>query len=209
MIRNIVFDLDGTIADSFIKMVQIVNDLSSKYGYGKLNKDKITFLKSKGARWLISNLEIPIHKIPFLEKSIREEISKSVKDLKPISGIPLVLEKLRLGGITLGILTSNSKENVQIFLKRNDIDIFNFIYHGSSLFGKDKLITKMLAEQKIDKNETIYVGDEDRDIQAAKKAGVRSLGVTWGFNSKELIASQNPDFIAHKPQDILKVLKGR
>jgi phosphoglycolate phosphatase len=147
MIKNLVFDFDGTISDSKDEIVLIINKLANKYGYSKLKGEDVKFFVSKGARWLISNLKISKLKIPFLMKDVRSELSKATKNLKPFDHILEVLEQLKKKNINLGILTTNSKANVEEFLKANKIHYFDFIYHGSSLFGKDILLNKMIKKR--------------------------------------------------------------
>jgi|SRR3989344_8397657 len=206
MIRNLIFDFDGTIADSMDEMLKIVNDNAEKYGFKRLSHKKIRFLMGKGAKYLINYLKVPKYKIPFLMQELREKISSKVPDLKPFESIPMTLKKLHKRKFRLGILTSNSRDNVEIFLKNKSLEVFDFIYHGSSLFGKDRMLNKMLKEQKLEKSETAYVGDEDRDLEAAKKVGLTSIAVTWGFNSKKLLQSVKPDYLIEKPKDILSVI---
>jgi phosphoglycolate phosphatase len=207
MIKNIIFDFDGTIANTKEKIIEIVNDLGPNYGYSKLSKQEIDFFQSKGARWLINNLKIPKIKIPFLMNNIRSKLSVITKDLKPITGIPEALKRLKNNKLKLGILTTNAEDNVRKFLKNNKIEYFDFIYHGASLFGKDIMLKKMLNEQFINKEESIYIGDEDRDILAAKKAGLKSVGVCWGFNSKELLTSTKPDYVIENPAELIAIFK--
>ena len=65
---------------------------------------------------------------------------------------------------------------------------------------------KIIEKNKLNYSETYYVGDEVRDIKAAKKAGIYSIGVTWGYNGKTIMDKENPDLVADKPQDIIKFL---
>lgn len=205
MIKNIVFDFDGTIADSTEGVLKFVNDNHQKYGFKKLSEKKVNFLKSKGSKYVINYLKIPKHKIPFLLKDVRIELGKVLENTRPYKGISVIIKKLYTN-FKLGILTSNSKENVEKFLVKNKLEYFDFIYHGSSLFGKDKMLKKMFREKKLIKNETIYVGDEDRDIKAAKKVSIKSAAVTWGFNSRKLLQSTKPDFLIDKPSNLLQVI---
>lgn len=161
----------------------------------------------KGAKYLIKYLKVPKYKIPFLMQEYRLKMEKNVENFKAFDGMRETLMSFYEKKYRLGILTSNSKENVEKFLKKNKLEYFNFIYHGSSLFGKDKMLRKMLKEQKINKDETIYVGDEDRDIEAAKKVGLKSAAVTWGFNSKKLLKSAKPDYLIDKPSELIKLVK--
>ncbi len=54
--------------------------------------------------------------------------------------------------------------------------------------------------------EVIYVGDETRDIEAAKKINSKVIAVSWGFNTKEALARHNPDFLIHQPSELLDVM---
>lgn len=206
MIKNLIFDLDGTIADDMDEFFDIFNKLSKKYGYQKIDKGLVEKFKHKGAQWLLKNIKIPTWKIPFLISESRNMLNKTIENIKPIKGMSGVLKSLSNDNLTLGILTTNTNTNVKRFLNKNNLDVFNFIYSRSSLFGKHKIITNILKKHHLKKGETCYVGDEDRDIEAAKKAGVKSAAVTWGFNTKTRLISLNPDFLINKPSDILKIV---
>ena len=65
------------------------------------------------------------------------------------------------------------------------------------------LLKRIIKKYKIDKSQTYYIGDETRDIDAAKKNGVKSIAVTWGYNSEQVLLKYKPSFIAQKPEDIL------
>ena len=106
----------------------------------------------------------------------------------------------------MGVLTSNSKENVEKYLKKRKITEIKFVYSNSNLWGKSKSLEKIIKEQKLNPDETMYVGDEVRDIEAAKNAGVKSCAVTWGFQDKELLATVGPDFLIEKPRQLLDLL---
>ena len=64
---------------------------------------------------------------------------------------------------------------------------------------------KLLKKYKTDKSQTFYIGDETRDIDAAKKNGIYAVAVTWGFNSEKILLQHQPDFIARRPEDLLNI----
>lgn len=200
-----VFDFDGTIADSAQASVGIFKQLFEEFNLGLEGKDLFDLYRKKGAKELVKELEIPLRKIPFLMKRYREKSASIVKDLKPFGNINSTLEKLKRENFNLGILTSNSEKNVTKFLEKNDLPSFDFIYSEGSLFGKDKVMKKMLENQSLDSNQVIYVGDETRDIDAAKKVGITVIAVAWGFNTNEALKKRNPDFLAHKPKDLVEI----
>lgn len=203
---RIVFDFDGTISDSFELVVNIVNHYADEFGYPAASKDDITKLRNLSSREVLQVSEIPFWKMPFLIGKVKKEMNHQMIRLNPIPGMKDVLEELKIRGCKLGILTSNSEENVRDFLKRNQMnDLFEFIYSGTTLFGKDKVLKKILRQENIGLDRLIYVGDETRDVEAAKKMGIKAIAVSWGFNSSPALAAHNPDFLIHQPRELLQV----
>jgi HAD superfamily hydrolase (TIGR01509 family) len=127
-------------------------------------------------------------------------------EIQLFPGIKEVLLELKKRGFQLGIITSNSRENVLASLAKNGLqDTFTFIYSGST-FGKHKVINKWLRIENINPQEVVYVGDEIRDIDAAKKTGIKVIAVAWGFNSQEALAAQNPNFLIERPQELIEII---
>ena len=158
-------------------------------------------------RVLMKRIGIPFYKLPGLAKRVKEKMSKGVPKADTFNGMDNLLKKLSTK-YKLGILSSNSKENIKLFLKNNKVDkYFEFIYSDSSMFGKDVVIKKMFGELNISKEEFVYVGDEHRDVLACQKLGVFVIAVTWGYNSKKFLRKAKPDFIVDKPQEIEGIMK--
>jgi phosphoglycolate phosphatase len=135
----------------------------------------------------------------------RRAFAEKVPYVFPVEGVPDAIQQLKREGYTLGVLTSNAEENVRQFLASHKMDVFDFIYSESSILGKKKLLQRMLREKHLDRGHVIYVGDEIRDIDAAKKAGIRVIAVTWGFNTEEALRENSPDYIAKHPQDLCAI----
>jgi phosphoglycolate phosphatase len=207
MKKILVFDFDGTIADSFPEFTKIVNKLAEKYSFKKVTNEDIPRLRDYDTLRLLQELKIPLWKVPFITKDGRSELQKIIERVQPITGIKEQLKKLHKTGCILGILTSNSERNVIKFLEKNDMQVFDFIYTGSSLFGKDKIIKSMLREKRFEPGDVLYVGDETRDIESAKKAKIKVVAVTWGFTSRKGLEKYKPDFLIDQPEELLKVVK--
>lgn len=198
----IIFDFDGVLADSMDLAVSVLNVVGAKY---KLSGITLEDVKQIGVSGLIKKYNISSLLLPFLIREARIEISKRIDLVKPIKGIEHVLKKLSKN-FQLGILTSNTEKNVSTFLKKNTWkDLFAFIVAGSSIFGKDKVLKKIVKEKGIDISRVVYVGDETRDIQAANKLNIPIISVTWGYESINLLKPLSPDYIAKKPADLLKI----
>ena len=207
MVKTVIFDFDGTIADTLDCVVHIVNANSENFGYKKVTKEDIPYLQGKKPREILSHLGISIFKLPSWIKKIHSDINKEIMNLKPTVEILPVLSKLKeKSQFQIGILTSNTQDNVRIFLEKNNINFFDFIYTGKSVFGKSHIINKILKQKKIEKTDVFYVCDEVRDIDAAKKSKIKTIAVTWGYNSKEALQNEQPDFLINEPNRLEEIL---
>ena len=137
----------------------------------------------------------------------REEFRKEIKNIKPFKGIKNVFSELKKQNIRIGIVTTNSEGNVRKFLRCNGFINFDFINSGIGIFGKDRVIKAILEEYKLMLNEVIVIGDEVRDVLAAKKIGIKIIAVAWGYNSDKILKQQNPDYLAQNSKQLLKILK--
>ena len=117
----ILFDFDGTIADTYQAVANITNQLSTEFGYKALSSEEQELIKNLSSREVVKLSEISVFKLPFLVKRVRTELSKEIANLKPIVGIETVLTELKNRGYILGIVTSNNQVNVDIFLKKNKL----------------------------------------------------------------------------------------
>lgn len=198
---TIVFDFDGTLVESVKAMVQIINNLSDVYNFRKVKESEIEDFKKNGSKQMIKELGIPLFKLPKIITEIRKGLNKQIETLMPVKDIPKIIRLLSKRGYRLGILTSNSSTNVKSFLKRNNLEYFDFVHSESNFFGKDKVLKK-LKRKLIN---LVYVGDETRDIEAARKCGVKVVAVTWGLNTKKPLFDSRPDWLISNPKELLTI----
>lgn len=206
--KVLIFDFDGTIADSLETIIEISSRLIDRYNHKKkIPKEKaIALMRNKKLQEIFKEFGISSIKIFFGLRKIRSELNKEIEYLKPIRGIQKVIREIKKRDFKLGILTSNSKNNVKKFLRKNNLDLFDFIYSEASFFNKHKVINHLLKKQKLKREEIVFIGDETRDVEAAKKEKIRIIAVSWGYNSKKLLAKEKPDFLVDKPKEITKVV---
>ncbi|MEA5597486.1 HAD-IA family hydrolase [Rivularia sp. UHCC 0363] len=206
--KVIIFDFDGTIADTVDALVSIANGLAVEFNYAEITSKELVLLRNLTSREIFKYSGIPLFKIPFLLKKVKGELRNKISELKPIPGIQEALLELKENGNRLGIITSNSETNVKEFLKINNMDsLFEFIHSGVTIFGKTTIMNNVLRQKQLKTQEVIYVGDETRDIESSKKANIKVISVTWGFNSEQALIKENPDFLIHHPQELIKVVK--
>jgi HAD superfamily hydrolase (TIGR01549 family) len=199
---NLIFDFDGTICDSFNAVFAVaVNH------FPELNDPPITSDEARnlGIKELIKRSNIPKYKIPQIMINSRKELSKYMHKLQTFPNIDDVIRRLSKKH-KLGILTTNSKKNVITFLEKNKLNkYFDFVHSELALFGKHKKLIKVMKRHSLNPNETIYIGDETRDVEAAKEVGIKSVAVNWGYEAEKLLQKANPDMIISSPVDLLKL----
>lgn len=207
--KAILFDFDGTIADTFAVAVPIFNELSKEFHYRSVTEDEIPAARKMSAREIMKEFGIPVKAVPALAQKGLKMLHAKMEEISPFGEIPQLLHSLRKSTVALGILSSNSSDNVGLFLRKHDLEVFDFIRCSSRLFGKAKEIRKILKENGWKKNEVLLIGDECRDIEAAQKAGIPVVAVAWGFNTKEALQSLNPDALVSTPGELAGFLAER
>jgi phosphoglycolate phosphatase-like HAD superfamily hydrolase len=203
--KLIIFDFDGTIADSFSIVLEIINQLGVEEGVGQFSPEQIKKARDLPMREVIFQLKISRWRLPFLVRKIQTRFAQKIGKVRPIKGIVPALQALAEKGCILGVLSSTREEILERFMRNNKIDVFTFLHSEKNLFGKAKILKKILKEYRILPSEAMYVGDESRDIDAAKEAGLKSVSVSWGFNSKKMLAEHQPDFLINQPEELLNL----
>lgn len=203
----LIFDFDGTIADTFHYLIDIGNRLSEEFDFKRIEVDEVEDLKDKNVRETIQHLNIPFLKVPMIIAKAKKELHKEIGSVKPIKGLKEILHQLNSLGFKMGILTSNSLKNVMGFLENNELDLFDFIHTTPKIWSKNWSLKTLITENQVKQSQAIYIGDETRDIIAAQKAGMRCAAVTWGYNSKKALQAHHPDYLIHSPQELFQLFK--
>lgn len=208
MVKYIIFDFDGTIVDSVALYLRLSNELASELKLQKFDMEDLRFMSSMPIKERCKKIGIPLYKLPALGLRVQEKVKHHIDELKWIQGIEDVIYRLKEQGLKLVIISSNSIYNINQFLKSKNFNAFEGVYSSKGLFDKYQVINKLIKKLNVEKDEVVYVGDEYRDILACKKSRIKIISVTWGFDSRELISSGNPDFIADTPDELLsQILK--
>ncbi len=207
MIKNIIFDFDGVLADTFPFAVNTAMEINKELKLLSDEKINPEEFRSLDMEDFVKEFKISKVKLLFFILKYRKRLQKEIESMPTFTDLPYVLQQLKSKGIKLGIVTSNQKKIVQKFLTFNNLEVFDFIFSTFSLFHKEKILLNSLKRHHLKKEETIYVGDETRDIRAARAAGVKVASVTWGYNFESKLAEYKPDFIIDRPQDLLNLLQ--
>jgi phosphoglycolate phosphatase len=200
--RALVFDFDGTIADTLAESRSIFNELAPDYGIRQVQEDEIEELRHLSLKEIVSHLGIPKRRVPVIIARGTTMMRKNIDRLQLISGMREALTEMR--GLTdnFGILTSNSTSNVDAFLTNHGLrEMFDFISSTSKLTGKARHIRAIRKTFSLKNEELLYIGDELRDVKAAQKAKIPHVAVSWGFNSRESLAAAKPTYLIDHPSE--------
>lgn len=200
------FDFDGTIADSIEVALEIIAELAPEYNLPNFSRSELIDLKNKSIPELMTLSGISFFQIPGIILRGREMFHQKKEGVKIYPEMKRVLQTLHEVGYEMHILTSNAKKNVDFFLERHDLPFFTEIHTPNALLGKSKIIRKILKNKKINTENIWMIGDEVRDVEAGKEAGIFSLAVNWGFNAETLLETAKPHVLAKTPQMLLEVL---
>ncbi len=200
----ILFDFDGTIADTIESALAIYNRVAKEYDSVQIDEEGRKLMAAGRPQDLLKIYNMSPQKLGLIMLRIRKELRSLIPDLSPVTGIVDAMREIKASGFRLGILTSNSRSNVNLFLKNNGIDqLFDFVYSGKSVFGKDKVFLRLFRQENIARDQVIYLGDETRDIEACHKVGIPIISVTWGMNNKEILSTLHPNQLAGSPKEII------
>ncbi len=198
-----VFDFDGTIADTLAPSVNILNSMADEFGYRRIEGEELEWLRSRTMWQFIRHLKIPLRKISKILHRAQDEMARNILDVQIIPGMSEVLRELKGVGHQVGIMTSNTRENVEALLQHNDLELFDFKLCSVKLRKKARNLKRLRRHHKVRCRNTLYVGDECRDVRAAKKARVKCAAVTWGFNNAKVLRKYRPHFLLNEPGDLL------
>lgn len=208
--KCVVFDFDGTLADTEEKTFNIYNDMAEKYKYRKITKEDLQHIKNLHIKEILEIVDIPFYRYPRVISEGQKRMRAEMNDIRAFyPQIKSFMDDLSPITEYCGILTSNIEKTVQAFLKHYDIEKDIDFILCSALLSKEKKIKKVLKKYKITKEELLYVGDETRDIESCHKAGVDVVAVRWGYNTPRALERCNPTYMADHITDILTIVKNK
>ena len=191
--KLIVFDFDGTLADSFHWFTRTINQLADLYHFKRVTPDECESLRVPHARTVLKHLRVPFWKVPRIGAHVRRLMNSEIHHIPPFDGVAQVLPQLAQQGATLGLVSSNSFENIQLVLGAENASLFAYRECGVSVFGKAAQLRKILGKSRFSPAETIYIGDEIRDAEAARAVRMRFGAVAWGYTQLDALQTQAPD----------------
>jgi phosphoglycolate phosphatase len=200
--KLVIFDFDGTLADTFPWFVQHVHQASARFNFRRVEDVEIPHLRKRSAREVIDHLGIPLWKIPLIARHMQAAMALDAANMQLFDGVGPVLRELRESGVTLAVVSSNVERNVRAILGAELGALVSVYDCGASLFRKAAKFQRVLKRTGFSRGDTICIGDEIRDHEAAQSAGIHFGAVAWGYTDFEALRERQPEMIFERVEEL-------
>jgi haloacid dehalogenase superfamily, subfamily IA, variant 1 with third motif having Dx(3-4)D or Dx(3-4)E len=200
------FDFDGVLVDSLDVYEKTVTDCLAKINQ-PLTRGREEFLELFEENFYESLVQKGVDLNAFMKASVDILAQVNFKDIKPIDAIVPVVRELHKNHCLI-VVSSNDSASIKDALKLFHYDgYFREILGSDFMFSKKEKILYVTKKYQVASQDIYYIGDTTGDIKEGRQAGVKTVGVTWGWHSKEKMAAAKPDYLFDTPQELLQLNK--
>lgn len=201
----VIWDFDGTLADTLAVALRIYNEAAARHGF--LPIDDPEAVRRMSSLAFLREHKVPLLRLPLLMREFLAALKQEVAKVRLFPEIPETLAAVRGLGCRMGILSSNSRDNILACLEANGVaDSFEFVVGYMRLLGKGRALRRLLRDRRVEPQRVLYVGDELRDLEAAREARTDVAAVSWGLHAGEFLAEQGPTYLVSAPSEIPSLL---
>ncbi len=206
MCAKIVFDFDGTLADSLSVALRVYNQLAVPKNLRTIDLVEWQKVRTMSVPQGLKYVGVRSYQLPGLLSKGRRELQAHAGDIRLFAGIKPLAKQLVKDGHQLYVLSTNSRIVVQTVLEKEALDTMFDILNSAPVFGKAAALKKLIKLTHSDPNDIWMIGDELRDGQGARKAGVKFIGVNWGYQPAQVLHAALPVAIVQKPAEIKQII---
>jgi phosphoglycolate phosphatase len=203
--KLVIFDFDGTLSDSGEWFLSIIDDLSDRFRFRRVHRDEVEGLRRRPTREVIRHLGIANWKLPLIARHVRARFREHANDIRLFDGVRAMIETLSDAGVRMMLCSSNGEANVRAVLGP-DAARFDAYFCGSGLFGKVAKFRRAVKASGLRPADILAIGDETRDIDAARAVGLGAGAVLWGYANPDILTAMKPDVTFGSPAEIVAYL---
>ena len=200
----VIFDFDGTLADSYPWFLTVFEDLAKRYKLPRLEKADLENLRTLEVHQILKEYHIPLWKMIVIGNHLKKLMSSQIGSICLVNGMEAVIQQLGKAGVKLAVVTSNAEANVRQVLGARNLAYFDLIESGVSLFGKKARFQKILKKTGISASRALSIGDEVRDLKSSRAAKIPFGAVNWGYTDLTMLQMHSPDEVFTQPEQILE-----
>jgi len=209
--KTLLFDLDGTILNTNDLIINSFLYTLEQFYPGKYTEEKLIPHMGKPLREQMVIFGDEANADKMVEIYREHNIRTHDEYVKEFPYVKEVLTTLKEEGYTLGVVTTKMRNTVTMGLRRFDLEslMSTVVTYEDTEFHKPAPEPVLLAMEQLgaEKETTLMVGDSQYDIQAAKNAGVTSVGVAWSMKGADFLNQFNPDYMLENMRDLLKIVR--
>lgn len=204
----VIFDFDGTLADSGDWFLSIADRLADRFKFRRVDPSEIEGLRGRTTREVIRYLGIPRWKLPAIGRYVHALLAEQTDRVALFEGVTPLLRQLSASGVRLALVTSNAEHNARAILGAENAALFSWFECGASLFGKAPRYRRVLRKSGVATADVLAIGDETRDLVAARKVGICAAAVLWGYANRVALTALAPDLLFEAPGEVAGAVLG-
>ena len=206
MYKLVVFNFDGVLADTYRVLDLVYDRLEGDYKMSDMTAKDKERIRKLSPFDLFKAFHVPFYKLPKFIQDVIPVYKELISEAPLFEGMREIVEKLKEKDVICVILSSNNPNLIRKFLKHHDFEVFDKVVGGAAFFNKQTRLNGVIRSYKVNKSDTLYIGDERRDIEACKKIRVPIAAVTWGYDDYKVLGAGRPKYLVQDMDDLKEAL---
>ena len=191
----VIFDFDGTLADSADWTLGILNQVAARYGFRQVSEAETAMLRGWDNRAIVRYLGVPAWKLPLIARHMRGLAARDAGQIRLFPGVDALLAELHEAAVRIAVVSSNAEATARRVLGPANAARVAHYACGASIFGKAAKFRQVLRASGIPRERSLSIGDEARAVEAAAAARLPCAAVTWGYATPELLRARGPTLV--------------
>lgn len=204
--KAVIIDFDGTLANTANVLQKIYNEMAIEKGWPSMTTNDYKRLRKGSLRQALTWAGVHPWQLPWLLNRGRKRFMDEIAGVELFTGMKELLEDLKQNGWDLYVLSQNSSKAIEQVIANSNVKTDIQVLGRASIFGKHRNLRRFLLTHSYKKQDVWIIGDEVRDVDAAKRVGIQSIAVSWGLQDKSVLAEAKPNLVASTPDDITNEL---
>ena len=205
--RLVIFDFDGTLADSFPWVVRAMDDVADRFKFRRVREGELEELRYCDAREVMRRMGIPRWKLPMIARYVRTRMAADIDQIGMFAGAGELIDDLAAAGVQMAVVSANGEATIRSVLGARAKHI-SAMAAGVSLFGKRGKLLRMSRLTGIAPADVMVIGDEIRDVNAARAARMHFGAVSWGLTRPEALKAAGAEVVFGDMAEIREHLLG-
>jgi phosphoglycolate phosphatase len=204
----VIFDFDGTLADSAAWFIDALAEMAPRHGFRAPDAAEIEQLRGCSTREVLQRLGVAGWRLPLIATELRRRSASAGEAIALFDGVAEMIAALHHGGILCAIVSSNSEAHIKRVLGPTIAAQIGLFACDASLFGKAARFRRVIRAAGMSADRTLCVGDEMRDMDAARAVGAAAGAATWGYATRAALLGCTPAHMFDTPADITRAVLG-